>query len=101
MNKKHKKDPFTSFLKTIREIKKDFFIGAGTDFWGNSLYSNDFTRNLLDDREFLVPIFVKLLPTLFTFSGSILAIFIFTKNPKMIKDLFKDNSSLAGSFIYF
>ena len=80
---------------------KDFFIGAGTDFWGNSLYSNDFTRNLLDDREFLVPLFVKLLPTFFTFSGSILAIFIFTKNPKMIKDLFKDNSSLAGSFYLF
>ena len=80
---------------------KDFFIGAGTDFWGNSLYTNDFTRNLLDDREFLVPLSVKLLPTLFTFSGSILAIFIFTKNPKMIKDLFKDNFSLAGSFYLF
>ena len=25
MNKKYKKDPFTSFLKTTRKIKKDFF----------------------------------------------------------------------------
>jgi len=80
---------------------KDFFIGAGTDFWGNSFYYNVFSQNLLDDREFLVPLSVKLLPTFLTLSGSIFAFFIFTRNPKYIKDLFKSNSSLAGSFYLF
>jgi NADH-ubiquinone oxidoreductase chain 5 len=80
---------------------KDFFIGPGSDFWGNALYHNNFSRNLLDDREFLVPLYVKLLPTFFTFSGSILAIFIFSQNPKILKDVFKDNSTLAGSFYLF
>ena len=70
--------------------------------FGAILYiMENFSRNLLDDREFLVPLYVKLLPTLFTFSGSALAIFIFSQNPRFIKDIFKDNSSLAGSFYLF
>ena len=80
---------------------KDFFIGPGSDFWGNSLYYGEFDRNLLDDREFLVPLHIKLLPTCFTVMGSILALFIFSKNPKSIKNLFKNNSGLFGSFYLF
>jgi NADH-ubiquinone oxidoreductase chain 5 len=82
-------------------MSKDFFIGPGSDFWGNSLYYNDFSRNILDDREFIVPLYVKLLPTFFTFSGSLFAIFIFSQNPKIIKDIFKNNSTLLGSLYLF
>ena len=86
---------------SVGYTSKDFFIGPGSDFWGNSLYYNEFSRNLLDDREFLVPLYVKLLPTFFTLSGSLFALFIFSQNPKFIKDIFKDNSSLPGSFYLF
>ena len=80
---------------------KDFFIGPGNDFWGNSLYHNTFSHNLLDDREFLVPLYVKLLPTFFTLTGSIFALFVFSYNPKNTKDLFKNNNSFLGSLYLF
>jgi NADH-ubiquinone oxidoreductase chain 5 len=80
---------------------KDFFIGPGSDFWGNSLFYGDFNRNILDDREFIVPLYIKLLPTLFTFSGSALAIYVFSQTPKFAQNMFKNNESILGSIYLF
>jgi proton-translocating NADH-quinone oxidoreductase chain L len=80
---------------------KDLFIGPGSDFWGNSLCYNDSNRNVLGDREFLVPLYVKLLPTFCTFLGSVFALLVFSQNPQFCKNVFKDSSRFGGGFYLF
>ena len=82
-------------------LSKDFFVGPGSDFWGNSLFYNDLNKNLLGDREFLVPLYVKLLPIFSTFCGFAFAFFFFSQNPRFSKDLFKFNLNLLGSLYLF
>ena len=82
-------------------ISKDFFLGLGSDFWGNSLYCNILNRNVLGDREFLVPLYVKLLPTFFAFFGSVLSASLFIQNPAFSKGFFKDNLSFLGVVYLF
>ena len=53
---------------------KDMFIGLGTSFWGNSLFTlplNSFSI----EGEFL-PTYIKLLPNIFVFGGAFLSWFI-------------------------
>lgn len=80
---------------------KDFFIGPGTDFWGNSLCYNDLNKSVLGDSEFLVPLYVKLLPTLCTFAGSGLSLCIFTQNPRFCKGVFKKSLCFGGNVYLF
>jgi proton-translocating NADH-quinone oxidoreductase chain L len=82
-------------------LSKDFFIGPGSNFWGNALYYNFSNKNLIDDREFLVPLYVKLLPTLFAFIGAALAISVFSQNPRLIMISFKRNNSFVGGIYMF
>jgi proton-translocating NADH-quinone oxidoreductase chain L len=89
------------FSVFVGYTSKDFFIGAGSDFWGNSLHYSGLNRTLLDDREFLVPLYVKLLPSFCTLLGAALALFFFTQNTGFSKDVFKDNSSFCGSLYLF
>jgi len=65
-------------------ISKDFFIGLGTPFWGNSIiyYSCNYYSNVY--AEFL-PFNFKVIPLIFSFVGSFLAFFLYTyvfKNSK-------------------
>lgn len=50
---------------------KDMFIGLGTHFWGNSIFILP-ENMILIDAEFL-PIYIKLLPVIFSISGALLA----------------------------
>lgn len=49
---------------------KNCFVGAGTSFWGNSIYIK---TNVIVDVEY-IPLFIKNIPLLFSISGIILAI---------------------------
>jgi len=53
-------------------LSKDLIIGLGTDFWQNSLFVLP-RHNLFIESEF-IPSYVKLVPTVLSFSGAILAI---------------------------
>lgn len=68
-------------------IFSDLFVGIGSDF--NSGFSSSalFTHpdNItLVEAEFSLPIIIKLLPTIFSISGAILAIYMYNKNIKYI-----------------
>jgi NADH-ubiquinone oxidoreductase chain 5 len=68
-------------------IFSDLFVGIGSDF--NSGFSSSalFTHpdNItLVEAEFSLPVIIKLLPTIFSISGAILAIYMYNKNIKYI-----------------
>jgi NADH-ubiquinone oxidoreductase chain 5 len=54
---------------------RDLFIGAGTLFWGNALYTVPFRISILD-AEF-IPVYIKLIPVLLSLSGVGLAYVIY------------------------
>ena len=53
-------------------LSKDLIIGLGTDFWQNAIFVLP-KNNLFIESEF-IPSYVKLVPTVLSFSGAILAI---------------------------
>ena len=53
-------------------LTKDMIIGLGTDFWQHSIFVLP-QNNLFIESEF-IPSYVKLVPTIFSFLGAILAI---------------------------
>lgn len=53
-------------------LSRDLIIGLGTDFWQNALFVLP-QNNLFIESEF-IPSYVKLVPTILSFSGAILAI---------------------------
>jgi proton-translocating NADH-quinone oxidoreductase chain L len=53
-------------------LAKDLIIGLGTDFWQNAIFVLP-KNNLFIESEF-IPSYVKLVPTVFSFAGAILAI---------------------------
>ena len=59
----------------IGYLTKDMVIGVGTSFWGNALFV--LPENLvIFDAEFL-PVYIKLIPVIFSFSGAIASYFIY------------------------
>ena len=57
----------------IGYISRDMFIGLGTDFWGNSLFSLP-TKQPMLEAEWLSAN-IKMIPLVFSFSGAFLAFF--------------------------
>ena len=53
-------------------LSRDMIVGIGTDFWQHSIFVLP-QNNLLIESEF-IPVYIKLIPTVFSFSGAILAI---------------------------
>jgi proton-translocating NADH-quinone oxidoreductase chain L len=53
-------------------LTKDMIIGLGTDFWQHSTFVLP-KNNLFIESEF-IPVYVKLVPTIFSFGGAILAV---------------------------
>lgn len=74
---------------------KDMFIGLGTDFWGNSIFTLPKNMNRID-AEFISQSF-KLLPVLLTCLGSLLAFISYTFFDIF---LFKLKISYLGKKIY-
>jgi NADH-ubiquinone oxidoreductase chain 5 len=77
-------------------IFSDLFLGVGSDFFGNSLFIHPNNLSLIE-AEFSLPIFIKLLPVIFSLFGAILAFFIYHKKPDILISL---TESLLGRIIY-
>ncbi len=80
----------------IGYFTKDFFIGLGTAFWNQSIYTNTFTVLLLDSE--FVPSGIKHLPLIFTFVSVFFAIYVFMINGNSFLNIFKSN--YLGFLIY-
>ena len=79
----------------IGYFTKDFFIGVGTGFWGNSIFSLPHNLTLID-AEFL-PTFWKLLPLFLSILGG-LSSFVLYRNYH--KSLFLFKISILGRQMY-
>lgn len=64
-------------------IFSDLFVGIGTDFFGNSLFIHPNNISLIE-AEFSLPLLLKLLPTILSIFGGILAIYLYHKNPEIL-----------------
>ena len=80
----------------LGSISKDFFIGLGSQGFGNSIYTHP-NHVILVDTEFGVPIINKLLPLLLSVIFGIIALYLFEKKPL---DLLNFNKSKWGQNIY-
>jgi len=60
----------------IGYFSKDFFIGLGTPFWGNSIATSPADYNVFLAAEFL-PFYIKIIPVLFSFFGMVLATIVY------------------------
>ncbi len=72
---------FPLFILAIASIfigflLKDMFIGFGTNFWNNSLFSFPL-NNMFIELEF-IPIFIKLIPVFFSLLGVFFALLIYS-----------------------
>jgi NADH-ubiquinone oxidoreductase chain 5 len=77
-------------------ISKDFFVGLGSQGFGNSLYSTPI-HSIINDTEFGVPIIYKLLPLILSTILAILAIYLL-ENKSIV--LLRFNISKLGRNIY-
>jgi NADH-ubiquinone oxidoreductase chain 5 len=67
-------------------IFSDLFVGVGSDFFQNSLFIHP--NNLaLVEAEFSLPIYIKLLPAIFSLLGASLSVFIYHCVPGFVIDL--------------
>jgi len=67
-------------------IFSDLFVGLGSDFFGNSLFIHPNHISIIEAEFSLNPI-IKLLPVIFSFTGAILAIFMYHKTPEILINL--------------
>ena len=79
----------------IGYISRDMFIGLGTDFWGNSLFSLP-TKQPMLEAEWLSAS-IKMIPLIFSFSGAFLAFFHYIY---AFDFLFNLKTSFLGRNIY-
>ncbi len=81
-------------------IFSDLFVGMGTDFnsgySGNALFIHPNNITLVE-AEFSLPLLIKLLPTIFSITGALLAIYMYNKN---IYFIIKLTESVFYSKIY-
>jgi len=76
-------------------LTRDMIVGIGTDFWQHSIFILP-QNNLFIESEF-IPVYVKLIPTVFSFSGAILAIIL---NHYYAKFLYQSSLTNSGLLIY-
>jgi NADH-ubiquinone oxidoreductase chain 5 len=62
----------------LGNISKDFFVGFGSQGFGNSIFIHP-NHIIISDTEFGVPIFNKLLPLVLSVILAIIALFLFEK----------------------
>jgi proton-translocating NADH-quinone oxidoreductase chain L len=76
-------------------LSRDMIVGIGTDFWQHAIFVLP-QNNLLIESEF-IPVYIKLIPTIFSFSGAILAIVL---NHFYAKFLYTTSLSNVGLTLY-
>jgi NADH-ubiquinone oxidoreductase chain 5 len=64
----------------------DLFVGVGSDFFANSLFIHPNNISIIE-AEFSLNPFIKLLPAILSFSGAVLAIFMYHSFPNIINNL--------------
>lgn len=64
-------------------IFSDLFVGVGSGFFGNSLFTHPNNIAIIE-AEFSIEHWIKLLPVIFTLFGSVLAIFMYHNSPEFI-----------------
>jgi NADH-ubiquinone oxidoreductase chain 5 len=77
-------------------IFSDLFVGVGSDFFGNSLFTHPNYISLIE-AEFSINPIIKLLPAIFSMTGAATAIFMYHKSPEVIINLTETN---IGKKIY-
>jgi NADH-ubiquinone oxidoreductase chain 5 len=77
-------------------VFSDLFVGVGTDFFGNSLFIHPNNLALIE-AEFSLPIFIKLLPVIFSLLGASLALILYHNKPEFVINL---TESVLGRKIY-
>nr|YP_007890615.1 NADH dehydrogenase subunit 5 [Jakoba bahamiensis]AGH24109.1 NADH dehydrogenase subunit 5 [Jakoba bahamiensis] len=76
-------------------LMKDMFIGFGTSFWGNSLYTHPNNISIIESE--FIPIYVKLFPVFLSLLGATMAI---VGNYFFTHDLYYAKISQLGRSIY-
>jgi NADH-ubiquinone oxidoreductase chain 5 len=74
----------------------DLFVGVGSDFFGNSLFTHPNNISIIE-AEFSLPILIKLLPLLLSLFGAISAILLYHKTPEFVIGL---TETSLGKIIY-
>jgi len=64
-------------------IFKDMFIGMGTDFWGNSIYSFNYLNDVLVLESEFLNASIKNIPVVISVIGGLLALITYNYYPKM------------------
>lgn len=64
-------------------IFSDLFVGVGTDFFKNSIFIHPNKISIIE-AEFSLPLYIKLLPSILSIFGAILAIFLYHQNVKFL-----------------
>ena len=77
-------------------IFSDLFVGVGSDFFGNSLFTHPNNLHLIE-AEFSLPIYIKLAPLILSILGGSLSLFLYNKNIEFIINL---TESSIGRKIY-
>jgi len=77
-------------------ISADLFVGVGSDFFGNSLFTHPNNIHLIE-AEFSLPIYIKLTPLILSILGGFLGLILYHKNGEILIS-FTDN--LLGRKIY-
>jgi NADH-ubiquinone oxidoreductase chain 5 len=67
-------------------IFSDLFIGMGTDFFGNSVFTHP-NHIILIEAEFSLPLIYKLLPTILSILGAGFAIYLYNVSPRLLVDI--------------
>nr|YP_009486104.1 NADH dehydrogenase subunit 5 [Cantharellus lutescens]AWA82231.1 NADH dehydrogenase subunit 5 [Cantharellus lutescens] len=77
-------------------VFSDLFVGIGTDFFGNSIFTHP-THITLVEAEFSLPLLLKLLPTIGSIFAAISAILLYNNIPNVLIDLTDSPSALTNS----
>nr|YP_009693728.1 NADH dehydrogenase subunit 5 [Inonotus obliquus]BBN21254.1 NADH dehydrogenase subunit 5 [Inonotus obliquus] len=67
-------------------VFSDLFVGIGTDFFGNALYIHPNNISLVE-AEFSMNIGLKLLPSILSIIGGLLAIYLYLISPNILNNL--------------
>jgi NADH-ubiquinone oxidoreductase chain 5 len=75
-------------------IFSDLFVGVGSDFFANSLFIHPNNISIIE-AEFSLPILIKLLPSILSLFGALLAIFLYHKSTSFVIDLTETSAYLG------
>jgi NADH-ubiquinone oxidoreductase chain 5 len=75
-------------------VFSDLFVGVGSTFFGNSLFIHPNNISLIE-AEFSLPILIKLLPSILSLFGALLAILLYHKGTTFVIEL-TETSTLSG-----